>query len=145
MDGRDIAKELRFITNSRLNTISMEYGVDAVTSNVSKLHKELKKALDSKRIKIIEGANAVTSEELQDMFDMVDRAINFYKTKYKRKTFPRDLYFYELIENLTEMKPEEIVRFALRMDKPNVTKKQNKKMKIDFEALIEAEMKMGLF
>lgn len=142
MDGRDIAKELRFITNSRLNTISIEYGVDALTSNVTKLHKALKKALDSKRIKIIEGANAVSPDELQDMYDMVDRAINFYKTKYKRKTFPRDIYFYELIDDLKELKPEEIVRKALQMDS-NVTKKHNQKMKIDFDNLIENEMKLG--
>lgn len=142
MDGRDIAKELRFITNSRLNTISIEYGVDAITSNVFKLHKALKKAIEGKRLKIIEGANAVSTDELHDMFNMVDRAINFFKTKYKRKTFPRDIYFYELIDDLTELKPEEIVRKALQMDS-NVTKKQNKKMKIDFDNLIENEMKLG--
>ena len=142
MDGRDLAKELRFITNSRLNTISIEYGVDTVTSNVSKLHKQLKKAIEGKRVKTITGVNAVSTDELHDMFNMVDKAINFYKVKYKRKSFPRDIYFYELIDDLTELKPEEIVRKALQMD-TNVTKKQNQKMKIDFDNLIENEMKLG--
>lgn len=142
MGANLIKKGIEQITASRLNTIHMEYNVDCVTFNVITLHKELKKAIKSKRVMVIKGKREVDPDEVFDMFNSLDSAVKFYKVKYNRRTFPKDINLFQLINDISELKPEEIVRKALNLD--NVTKtNRNGKKKIDFDKLIENEFKMG--
>lgn len=139
---------LEYLTVSRLTAVSKIYNIDCSTSNVSKLHKALNKVMKEGKRTAVKTTVEVEHDEIVDMFNAIDEAIKMYKIKYGRSTFPKDLNIYQLIDDFRKLNPSQIIREVLKDKEQNRTKttesSKSKKGKIDFDKLIENEMKLGL-
>ncbi len=148
MNQIGIIKNLEYITVSRLTAVSKLYSIDCSTSNVSKLHKALNKVINEGKRAEVRTAVDIEHDEVIDMFNTIEEAIKAYKIKYGRSTFPKDLNIYQLIEDFRKLNPSQIIREVLKGKEQNRTKttesSKTKKGKIDFDKLIENEMKLGL-
>lgn len=148
MNNSEIIKNLEYITVSRLTAVSKLYNIDCSTSNVSRLHKALNKVIKEGKRTAVKTTVDVEHDEVIDMLKSIDEGIKAYKLKYGRSTFPKDLNIYQLIEDFRKLNPSQIIREVLKGKEENRTKPQEssktKKGKIDFDKLIENEMKLGL-
>jgi len=148
MNQIGIIKNLEYITVSRLTAVSKLNSIDCSTSNVSKLHKALNKVINEGKRAEVRTAVDIEHDEVIDMFNTIEEAIKAYKIKYGRSTFPKDLNIYQLIEDFRKLNPSQIIREVLKGKEQNRTKttesSKTKKGKIDFDKLIENEMKLGL-
>lgn len=144
----ELITNLEYLTVSRLIAISKLYNIDCSTSNVSKLHKALNKVIKEAKRTAVKTTVEVEHDEIVDMFNAIDEAIKMYKIKYGRSTFPKDLNIYQLIDDFRKLNPSQIIREVLKGKEQNRTKttesSKTKKGKIDFDKLIENEMKLGL-
>ncbi|WP_313268762.1 hypothetical protein [Sphingobacterium sp.] len=144
----ELITNLEYLTVSRLTAISKIYNIDCSTSNVYRLHKALNKVINEGKRTAIKTAVEVEHDEIVDMFNGIDEAIKVYKIKYGRSTFPKDLNIYQLIDDFRKLNPSQIIREVLKGKEQNRTKpkesSKTKKSKIDFDKLIENEMKLGL-
>lgn len=134
MESDLIVTRLYDITTSRLFSISKLYGVDCNTSNVTRLHKALKKALDSKRIEV-KVTVEVDHDEVVDMVKSLEEAIKHYKLKYNRSTFPKEINLYQIIDDFKKLNPTQIVTAVLKDRDSKEDKKRvsgvSKKKKIE--------------
>ncbi len=139
---------LEYLTVSRLTAVSKIYNIDCSTSNVSKLHKALNKVMKEGKRTAVKTTVEVEHDEIVDMFNTIEEAIKVYKIKYSRSTFPKDLNIYQLIDDFRKLNPSQIISEVLKGKEQNRTKttesSKTKKGKIDFDKLIENEMKLGL-
>ncbi|WP_312745907.1 hypothetical protein [Sphingobacterium multivorum] len=148
MNYSEIITNLEYLTVSRLTAVSKIYNIDCSTSNVSRLHKALNKVIKEGKRTIVKTTVDVEHDEVIDMLKAIDEGIKAYKIKYGRSTFPKDLNIYQLIDDFRELNPSQIIRDVLKGKEQNRTKttesSKTKKGKIDFDKLIENEMKLGL-
>lgn len=144
----ELITNLEYLTVSRLTAVSKIYNIDCSTSNVSKLHKALNKVIKEGKRTAVKTTVEVEHDEIVDMFNAIEEAIKVYKIKYSRSTFPKDLNIYHLIDDFRKLNPSQIIREVLKDKEQNRTKttesSKSKKGKIDFDKLIENEMKLGL-
>ncbi|WP_286775018.1 MULTISPECIES: hypothetical protein [Sphingobacterium] len=147
----ELITNLEYLTVSRLTAISKLYIIDCSTSNVSKLHKALNKVInEGKRIEVKTNVE-VEHDEIIDMFKAIDEAIQVYKIKYGRSTFPKDLNIYQLIDDFREVKDnskkiensnaKELIR-ELITDSNSVSKNAKKKSKTKRELIDEKKQIM---
>lgn len=144
----NLVNNLEYLTVSRLTAVSKIYNIDCSTSNVSRLHKALNKVIKEGKRTEVKTTVEVEHDEVIDMLKAIDEGIKAYKIKYGRSTFPKDLNIYQLIDDFRKLNPSQIIREVLKGKEQNRTKttesSKTKKGKIDFDKLIENEMKLGL-
>ncbi len=148
MNYSEIITNLEYLTVSRLTAVSKIYNIDCSTSNVSRLHKALNKVIKEGKRTEVKTTVEVEHDEVIDMLKAIDEGIKAYKIKYGRSTFPKDLNIYQLIDDFRKLNPSQIIREVLKGKEQDRTKttesSKTKKGKIDFDKLIENEMKLGL-
>ncbi|WP_286732846.1 MULTISPECIES: hypothetical protein [Sphingobacterium] len=148
MNNNEIARNLEDLTVSRLTAVSKLYRVDCSTSNIVRLHKALKQVVNEAKRTEVKTTVEVEHDEVIDMFNTVEEGIKAYKIKYSRSTFPKDLNIYQLIEDFRKLSPPQIIREVLKGKEDNRTNlkvnSKTRKGEIDFDKLIENEMKLGL-
>jgi len=127
MDYNQIINNLQYLSVSRLTAVSKLYNIDCNTSNVYRLNKALEKVIEEGKRVEVKTTVAVDHEEVIDMQSAVALAIEMYKIKYNRTSFPRDINIYQLIDDFTKLNPAQIIREVLTPSKKKEEIKPTKK------------------
>lgn len=146
MDYNQIINNLQYLSVSRLTAVSKLYNIDCNTSNVYRLNKALEKVVEEGKRVEVKTTVPVDHEEVIDMQSAVALAVEMYKIKYNRSSFPKDMNIYQLIDDFTKLNPAQIIREVLQgKEEKKVTKKQTKVDRvIDAKSRMLQKMKMDL-
>jgi len=127
MGYKEVINNLQYLSVSRLTAVSKLYNIDCNTSNVYKLNKALEKVREEGKRVEVKTTVSVDHEEVIDMQSAVALAIEMYKIKYNRSSFPKDMNIYQLIDDFNKLNPVQIIREVLTPSKKNVETKPIKK------------------
>lgn len=127
MGYKEVINNLQYLSVSRLTAVSKLYNIDCNTSNVYKLNKALEKVREEGKRVEVKTTVSVDHEEVIDMQSAVALAIEMYKIKYNRSSFPKDMNIYQLIDDFNKLNPAQIIREVLTPSKKNVETKPIKK------------------
>lgn len=138
MEYNQIISNLQYLSVSRLTAVSQLYNIDCNTSNVYRLNKALQKVVEEVKRVEVKTTVAVDHEEVIDMQSAVALAIEMYKIKYNRSSFPKDMNIYQLIDDFTKLNPAQIIREVLNPSKKKeetkpIKKRLSKQEKEDLE------------
>lgn len=127
MEYNQIISNLQYLSVSRLTAVSKLYNIDCSTSNVYRLDKALEKVVEEGKRVEVQTTVAVDHEEVIDMQSAVALAVEMYKIKYNRSSFPKNMNIYQLIDDFTKLNPAQIIREVLQgKEEKKVTKKPKK-------------------
>nr|WP_315393980.1 hypothetical protein [uncultured Sphingobacterium sp.] len=127
MDYNQIINNLQYLSVSRLTAVSKLYNIDCSTSNVYRLNKALERVVEEGKRVEVKTTVAVDHDEVIDMQSSVALAVEMYKIKYNRSSFPRDMNIYQLIDDFNKLNPAQIIRDVLTPSKKKEETKPTKK------------------